>query len=145
MTDETKPSNELITELTAAIVSAYVTKNPLPVSELPGVIESVAHSVARLGQPPAEPVVEVRKPAVSVRKSLTHDYLVSLEDGKQYRTLKRHLSGLGLTPEEYRAKWNLPADYPMVAPAYAERRSALAKQLGLGRKPGMKRKPKGKA
>lgn len=144
MTDETKPSNELITELTAAIVSAYVTKNPLPVSELPGVIESVAHSVARLGQPPAEPVVEVRKPAVSVRKSLTHDYLVSLEDGKQYRTLKRHLSGLGLTPEEYRAKWNLPADYPMVAPAYAERRSALAKQLGLGRKPGMKRKPKGK-
>ena len=145
MTDETKPSNELITELTAAIVSAYVTKNPLPVSELPGVIESVAHSVARLGQPPAEPVVEVRKPAVSVRKSLTHDYLVSLEDGKQYRTLKRHLSGLGLTPEEYRTKWNLPADYPMVAPAYAERRSALAKQLGLGRKPGMKRKPKGKA
>lgn len=145
MTDETKPSNELITELTAAIVSAYVTKNPLPVSELPGVIESVAHSVARLGQPPAEPVVEVRKPAVSVRKSLTHDYLVSLEDGKQYRTLKRHLSGLGLTPEEYRAKWSLPADYPMVAPAYAERRSALAKQLGLGRKPGMKRKPKGKA
>ncbi|MCG7505909.1 MucR family transcriptional regulator [Mesorhizobium retamae] len=145
MTDETKPSNELITELTAAIVSAYVTKNPLPVSELPGVIESVAHSVARLGQPPAEPVVEARKPAVSVRKSLTHDYLVSLEDGKQYRTLKRHLSGLGLTPEEYRAKWNLPADYPMVAPAYAERRSALAKQLGLGRKPGMKRKPKGKA
>lgn len=146
MTEETRPSNDLITELTAAIVSAYVTKNPLPVSELPSVIASVAQSVGRLGQTSAEPVAEQKKPAVPIRKSVTHDYLISLEDGKQYRTLKRHLTGLGLTPDGYRAKWNLPADYPMVAPAYAEKRSALAKQLGLGRKPGMKqRKGRGKA
>lgn len=139
MADNDKVSNDLVTELTAAIVGAYVTKNPVPVSELPGVIASVADSIGRLGQTQPEVVPEPQKPAISIRKSLTHDYLISLEDGQQYRTLKRHLGKLGLTPEEYRAKWGLPVDYPMVAPAYAAKRSELAKQLGLGRKPGTKR------
>lgn len=138
MTDDNKVSNDLVTELTAAIVGAYVTKNPVPVSELPGVIASVADSIGRLGQGQAEVAQEPQKPAISIRKSLTHDYLISLEDGRQYRTLKRHLGKLGLTPEEYRAKWGLPIDYPMVAPAYAAKRSQLAKSLGLGRKPGAK-------
>ncbi|MFE0016062.1 MucR family transcriptional regulator [Mesorhizobium sp. NPDC059054] len=146
MADDNKVSNDLVTELTAAIVGAYVTKNPVPVSDLPGVIASVADSIGRLGQGQAEVAPEPQKPAVSIRKSLTHDYLISLEDGQQYRTLKRHLGKLGLTPEEYRAKWGLPVDYPMVAPAYAAKRSELARSLGLGRKPGTKRgKPKGKA
>ncbi|WP_379064139.1 MucR family transcriptional regulator [Mesorhizobium sp. UC22_110] len=136
---EDKVSNDLVTELTAAIVGAYVTKNPVPVSDLPGVIASVADSIGRLGQTQAEVAPEPQKPAISIRKSLTHDYLISLEDGQQYRTLKRHLGKLGLTPEEYRAKWGLPVDYPMVAPAYAAKRSELAKKLGLGRKPGTKR------
>lgn len=145
MTDDNKISNDLVTELTAAIVGAYVTKNPVPVSELPGVIASVADSIGRLGQAQAEVAQEPQKPAISIRKSLTHEYLISLEDGQQYRTLKRHLGKLGLTPEEYRAKWGLPVDYPMVAPAYAAKRSELAKRLGLGRKPGATRgKPKAK-
>ncbi|QAZ47043.1 MucR family transcriptional regulator [Mesorhizobium sp. Pch-S] len=139
MAEDNKVSNDLVTELTAAIVGAYVTKNPVPVSDLPGVIASVADSIGRLGQTQAEVVPEPQKPAISIRKSLTHDYLISLEDGQQYRTLKRHLGKLGLTPEEYRAKWGLPVDYPMVAPAYAAKRSELAKKLGLGRKPGTKR------
>lgn len=138
MADDNRISNDLVTELTAAIVGAYVTKNPVPVSELPGVIASVADSIGRLGQAQAEAAPEPQKPAISIRKSLTHDYLISLEDGQQYRTLKRHLGKLGLTPEEYRAKWGLPVDYPMVAPAYAAKRSELAKKLGLGRKPGTK-------
>ncbi|HEV2502605.1 MAG TPA: MucR family transcriptional regulator [Mesorhizobium sp.] len=139
MAEDNKVSNDLVTELTAAIVGAYVTKNPVPVSDLPGVIASVADSIGRLGQAQAEAAPEPQKPAISIRKSLTHDYLISLEDGQQYRTLKRHLGKLGLTPEEYRAKWGLPVDYPMVAPAYAAKRSELAKKLGLGRKPGTKR------
>ncbi|CAM5477175.1 Transcriptional regulatory protein ros [Mycolicibacterium aubagnense] len=139
MAEDNKVSNDLVTELTAAIVGAYVTKNPVPVSDLPGVIASVADSIGRLGQTQAEIAPEPQKPAISIRKSLTHDYLISLEDGQQYRTLKRHLGKLGLTPEEYRAKWGLPVDYPMVAPAYAAKRSELAKKLGLGRKPGTKR------
>ncbi len=139
MAEDSKVSNDLVTELTAAIVGAYVTKNPVPVSDLPGVIASVADSIGRLGQAQAEAAPEPQKPAISIRKSLTHDYLISLEDGQQYRTLKRHLGKLGLTPEEYRAKWGLPVDYPMVAPAYAAKRSELAKKLGLGRKPGTKR------
>ncbi|MFD9899386.1 MucR family transcriptional regulator [Mesorhizobium sp. NPDC059025] len=139
MAEDNKVSNDLVTELTAAIVGAYVTKNPVPVSDLPGVIASVADSIGRLGQTQAEVAPEPQKPAISIRKSLTHDYLISLEDGQQYRTLKRHLGKLGLTPEEYRAKWGLPVDYPMVAPAYAAKRSELAKKLGLGRKPGTKR------
>ncbi|MFD9896921.1 MucR family transcriptional regulator [Mesorhizobium sp. NPDC059025] len=131
-------TTDLVTELTAEIVSAYVTKNPVPVSELPSVIASVFQSVSNLNGR-QEPTVEPQKPKVSVRRSVTRDHIISLEDGKQYKTLKRHLTTLGLTPEGYRAKWSLPADYPMVAESYAEQRSELAKKLGLGRKTNPKR------
>lgn len=131
-------TTDLLTELTAEIVSAYVTKNSVPVSELPSVIASVFQSVSKLNER-QEPTLESQTPKVPVKKSVTRDYIISLEDGKQYKTLKRHLTALGLTPEAYRAKWSLPADYPMVAESYAEQRSELAKKLGLGRKPNQQR------
>ena len=131
MTDNT------IRELTAEIVSAYVSNNAVSRADLAGVVEGIATALARLGKSP-EP--EPLTPPVSIRKSVTPDFLISLEDGKRYKSLKRHLGVRGLTPEEYRAKWNLPADYPMVAPNYAAARSALAKSLGLGRKPAPKAK-----
>lgn len=128
-------SNQLI-ELTADIVAAYVSNNPLPVAELPGLIAQIHSSIDKLGTPaaPAEELT-LRMP---IKKTVTPEYIISLEDGKQYKTLKRHLSGLGLTPDEYRAKWSLPRDYPMVAQSYSARRSELAKSLGLGRKPAEK-------
>ncbi|MFD9899689.1 MucR family transcriptional regulator [Mesorhizobium sp. NPDC059054] len=138
MAEENPPSTDILTELTAEIVSAYVANNPVPVSELPGVIASVFHSLSGINSP-KEPIVEPQKPRISIKKSVTRDYIISLEDGKQYRTLKRHLTTLGLTPEQYREKWSLPSDYPMVAESYSEQRSALAKNLGLGRKPKGKR------
>ncbi|MBR2690448.1 MAG: MucR family transcriptional regulator [Aquamicrobium sp.] len=137
MAEDRKPSNDVLTELTADIVGAYVANNPVPVSDLPSVIASVFQSMANLGIP-SEPIVEPLKPRVPVRKSITPDYLISLEDGKQYKTLKRHLAKLGLSPEQYREKWSLPQDYPMVAASYSEQRSALAKNLGLGKKPSQK-------
>lgn len=121
-------------ELTADIVSAYVSKNPTPMSELTNVISAVHAalnalangSVAKVEEPPKEP-------AVSIKKSVTAEYIICLEDGKKFKSLKRHLrSSYDMSPEQYRQKWKLPADYPMVAPAYAERRSALAKSMGLG-------------
>ncbi len=126
-------------ELTADIVSAYVGRNSLPVSELPRLIAEVNMAVARLEAPEPEPVVKP-KPMVSVKSSVTPDYIICLEDGKRFKSLRRHLnSSFGLSPEQYRAKWDLPADYPMVAPNYATARSEMAKRLGLGRKPGSKR------
>ncbi|TJW67037.1 MAG: MucR family transcriptional regulator, partial [Mesorhizobium sp.] len=116
-------------------VSAYVSNNPLPVGELPALIGQV-HTALKgtMGGLVAKP--EDLKPAVPIRKSVTPDYIISLEDGKKFKSLKRHLAThYGLTPEEYRAKWGLSADYPMVAPNYAAARSALAKTMGLGRKP----------
>jgi predicted transcriptional regulator len=123
-------------ELAAKVVAAYTSNNPLPKSELPDLILAVHSAVDRLGKKPDTALVqvEVRPPAVSVRKSVTPDYLICLEDGKRFRSMRRHLKLLGLTPEQYREKWNLPSDYPMVAPNYAAQRSALAKKLGLGRK-----------
>ncbi|MFE0018389.1 MucR family transcriptional regulator [Mesorhizobium sp. NPDC059054] len=138
MAGETLPSTDKLTELTADIVSAYVGNNPVPVPDLPGVIASVFRSLSSINSP-KETVSEPQKPKISIRKSVTRDYIVSLEDGKRYRTLKRHLATLGLTPEQYREKWSLPSDYPMVAESYSQQRSALAKNLGLGRKPGQKR------
>lgn len=117
----------------AEIVCAYVSHNPLPATELPALIRSVEAALTKTSSEPqaaAEPPV----PAVSVKKSVTHEAIISLEDGKPYKTLKRHLSKLGLTPEGYRAKWGLPGDYPMVAKSYSEKRSGLAKALGLGRR-----------
>ena len=121
-------------ELTAHIVSAYVAKNRLPASGLGELIASVASSIGGLNQPP-EPATPPPTPAVNPRRSVTPDYIICLEDGKKFKSLKRHLDvHYGLTPDEYREKWGLKPDYPMVAPNYAASRSELAKSLGLGRK-----------
>jgi len=124
-----------IVELTADVVSAYVSHNAIPAAELPGLIGQIHASFRALASRAPEEVEEPQQPAVSVKKSVTPDYIVCLEDGKKFRTLKRHLGvHHDLTLDAYRAKWNLPADYPMVAPNYAAARSALAKKMGLGRK-----------
>ena len=121
-------------ELAAEIVAAFVSNNPLPKAELPSLIHAVHMAVVRLAAGPesAQPQIEEKTPAVPIRKSITPDFLICLDDGKRFKSLRRHLAGLGLTPEQYREKWNLPSDYPMVAPNYAAQRSALAKQIGLG-------------
>jgi predicted transcriptional regulator len=122
--------------LAAEVVAAYVSNNPLPKSDLPDLILAVHSSLTRLGSEPehALPQVEAKAPAVPIRKSVTPDYLICLDDGKRFKSLRRHLRALGLTPEQYREKWKLPSDYPMVAPNYAAQRSALAKKIGLGQK-----------
>jgi predicted transcriptional regulator len=123
-----------LASITADIVSSYVANNSVHRADLLNVIASVHAALQGLVAPkPAEP--ERPEPAVSIRKSVTPDFLISLEDGKKYKTLKRHLGKLGLTPDEYRAKWGLPADYPMVAPNYAQKRSELARSSGLGQQP----------
>jgi predicted transcriptional regulator len=121
-------------ELASEIVAAFVTNNPLPKGELPSLILAVHTAVVRLAAvPESVPLqIEVKTPAVPIRRSITPDFLICLDDGKRFKSLRRHLTGLGLTPEQYREKWNLPSDYPMVAPNYAAQRSALAKQIGLG-------------
>ena len=119
-------------EMAAEVVAAFVSNNPLPKGELPALIQTLHDALMRLsvGVDDAAPKEEPKQPAVS--KSITPDYLICLEDGKKFKSLKRHLGTLGLTPDQYRAKWNLPADYPVVAPNYAATRSALAKAIGLG-------------
>jgi len=119
--------------LTAEIVSAYVSNNSVSANDLPGLINQVHSALTRVssghGEVPSEPL----KPAISVKRSITPDYIVCLEDGKKFKSLKRHLrTQYNMTPEAYREKWDLPADYPMVAPNYAAARSQLAKQMGLG-------------
>ena len=122
-------------ELTAEVVAAYVSNNSVPVSELPGLIADVYGALGRTTTAPAAPLAEKPKPAVPVKKSVTDDFIICLEDGKKFKSLKRHLmTHYSLTPEDYREKWDLPADYPMVAPNYAAARSRLAKQMGLGHK-----------
>ena len=122
-------------EIIAEIVSAYVSNNAVPVEALPDLIASVAAAVGRLTRDITAVEAKPPKPAVPVRGSLTLDYIVCLEDGKKFKSIKRHLASRhGMSPNEYRAKWNLPADYPMVAPSYTAARSRLAKQMGLGRK-----------
>lgn len=124
-----------ITSLTADIVSAYVSNNPVPTGELAALIGNVHKSLMTLGAGEQEAPAEPKKPAVPVKKSVHEDYIICLEDGKKFKSLKRHLSTrYGLSPDEYRQKWGLPSDYPMVAPSYATARSALAKTMGLGRK-----------
>ena len=120
------------------IVTAFVSNNPLPKGELPALIHAVHSAVEALATGPesAPPQVEAKAPAVPIRKSVTPDFLICLDDGKRFKSLRRHLAGLGLTPEQYREKWNLPSDYPMVAPNYAAQRSALAKKIGLGQSRG---------
>jgi len=123
--------------LTAEIVAAYVSNNPVPASQLPELITEVHRSLQTLSSPPAAEEPEPRKPAVPVKKSVSHDHVTCLEDGLQFKSLKRHLAAVhGMTPDEYRLKWGLRPDYPMVAPAYSSERSKLAMSMGLGRKDG---------
>src|SRR5277367_2424480 len=122
-------------ELTAEIVTAFVSNNSVPPGELSALIQTVHAAVTRLadgGESSAPTPVEAQAPAVAIRKSVTSDYLICLEDGKQFKSLRRHLTALGMTPHQYRQKWQLPADYPMVAANYAAQRSEMAKKIGLG-------------
>ncbi|MEW9854136.1 MucR family transcriptional regulator [Novosphingobium sp. M1R2S20] len=132
-------TNEMLITLTSDIVSAHVSNNSVPLEDLPSLITNVYSALSGLGS--AEPVQEEKpEPAVSIRASVKPDYIVCLEDGKKLKMLKRHLmTHYNMTPEEYRQRWNLPADYPMVAPNYAEKRRELAKKIGLGRKPNARR------
>jgi MucR family transcriptional regulator, transcriptional regulator of exopolysaccharide biosynthesis len=119
--------------LTATIVSAYVSNNSVPAQELSNLINQVHSALTRVSSGQADLPSEPLRPAVSVKKSITPEHIVCLEDGKKFKSLKRHLrTQYGMTPEQYREKWGLPADYPMVAPNYAQARSQLAKQMGLG-------------
>ena len=129
-----KVAEDGLLRMTADVVAAYLSNNALPTGQLPEVISAVYLSLKALERKGGEAVSEPLKPAVAIRKSVTPDYLICLEDGKKLKMLKRHLrSTYNLTPDEYRQKWGLPADYPMVAPNYAEQRSAFAKKIGLGR------------
>lgn len=122
-------------ELTAEIVSAYVSSNNLGSDGLPNLIREVHSALHRTATGAVEPASEPPRPAVPVKRSISADYIVCLEDGQKFKSLKRHLrTHYDLTPEQYREKWGLPADYPMVAPNYAKARSTLAKQMGLGQK-----------
>jgi len=127
------PHGELL-RMTTDVVAAYLGKNDLPADQIPNVINTVFGSLRDLDGGSGEIKSEPPKPAVSVRKSVAPDYIICLEDGKKLKMLKRHLRTMyNMSPDEYRAKWNLPSDYPMVAPNYAKQRSEFAKQIGLGR------------
>jgi predicted transcriptional regulator len=131
MSDTMTSTNNI--ELAAEIVSAYVSNNSVPSGDLPQLINDVHAALQRVGTGTAVTPAEPPKPAVAVKKSVTNDHIICLEDGKKFKSLKRHLrTQYGLSPEEYREKWGLPSDYPMVAPNYAKARSNLAKQMGLG-------------
>lgn len=137
MADTTLQGNELLfVEYTSRVVSAYVSNNVVHSTELPKLIDSVYSALQIVSHTTqASPPIEKPKPPVPVRKSIEHDYLICLEDGRRFKSLKRHLmTSFNMTPDQYREKWDLPADYPMVAPAYAAARSKLAKEMGLGRK-----------
>lgn len=129
------PSADLL-GLTAEIVSAHVSNNPVSLADLPNLIQDVYRTLSSVGQPIVAPEPERPQPAVPVKKSVTPDYLICLEDGKKLKMLKRHLqTSYNLTPDQYRERWGLQSDYPMVAPNYAKHRSTLAKKIGLGTKP----------
>jgi predicted transcriptional regulator len=129
---ENSPSTNYI-ELAADIVSAYVSNNSVPAADLPALIGEVHLALSKVANGGAETPAEAPKPAVSIKKSVTPDYIICLEDGKKFKSLKRHLrTQYNMTPEQYREKWGLAPDYPMVAPNYAKARSELAKEMGLG-------------
>ena len=133
--DTQNDMQETLVTLTADIVAAHVINNSVAVSDLPLLIANVHGALANLGGSKPEPEAKKQEPAVSIRASIKPDYIVCLEDGKKLKMLKRHLmTHYQMTPDDYRAKWNLPADYPMVAPNYAEQRRSLAKKIGLGTK-----------
>lgn len=133
--EDKSQSNELI-EMTADIVSAYVSNNSVVPADLPSLIDQTFIALQQAATKESQPRSVPLNPAVSIKKSVTPEYIICLEDGKKFKSLKRHLrTSYNLTPEEYREKWGLPYDYPMVAPNYAAQRSAMAKKIGLGRKP----------
>ncbi|MEO0689271.1 MAG: MucR family transcriptional regulator [Pseudomonadota bacterium] len=139
MQEQNSELNETLITLTSDIVAAHLSNNDVAVEDVPSLITNVFGALSGLGQP-AEAAEERPEPAVSVRASIKPDYIVCLEDGKKLKMLKRYLrTNYDMTPEQYRARWNLPSDYPMVAPNYAEKRRDLAKKIGLGRKPGARR------
>ena len=122
-----------LVELTADIAAAYLSANTVPAGDLPGLIQTIHQALSGVSSGAPAPAAEPAKPAVPVKKSITPDYLISLEDGKKYKSLKRHLrTKYNMTPEDYRTKWGLPKDYPMVAPNYAKARSEMARSMGLG-------------
>jgi predicted transcriptional regulator len=138
----TAKTDELL-KLASDIVAAYVSNNPIPASDVPAMIKTVHGTLGVLAESSKNDSATAQKPAVSIKRSITPDYIVCLEDGKKLKMLKRYLrSTYGMTPEAYRAKWGLPADYPMVAPNYAAQRSKFAKQIGLGRSPSSGRRGK---
>ncbi len=138
---ENPNANELL-ELTTEIVSAHVGNNSIALGDMPQLIQDVYKTLAIVGTTPAVP--ERPKPAVSIKKSVFPDYVVCLEDGKKLKMLKRHLkTSYNMTPDQYRERWGLPPEYPMVAPNYAKHRSALAKKIGLGTKPRKRRRKAG--
>lgn len=139
LTDQQSPD---LVEQSAKIVAAYVGHNPVTPDGIPVLLASVHRALQQLGGHAPAPPPEPTKPPVPIKKTITPDHLISLEDGKPYKSLKRHLAVRGLTPQEYRTKWGLPSDYPMVASNYAEARSKLAKQIGLGRKAAAPPEPK---
>lgn len=126
-----------VLRMTVDIIAAYISRNPLEASQIPDAIHRVFDTLAGVSASPAVGKAAPRAPAVPVRRSVMADYIVCLEDGRKLKMLKRHLkTAYNLTPDEYRSRWNLPSDYPMVAPSYAQRRSDFAKKIGLGRKVG---------
>jgi predicted transcriptional regulator len=140
MADDTKEASVLL-GLCANMVAAYVSNNPVPAADLPAMIRNVHTAVCGLTDGSSQIQATSQKPAVPVRRSVTPDYVVCLEDGKKLKMLKRYLRGnYDMSPEQYRAKWGLPAEYPMVAPNYSEKRSEFAKKIGLGRTSSSKRK-----
>ncbi|MCC6468658.1 MAG: MucR family transcriptional regulator [Alphaproteobacteria bacterium] len=144
MTDQndTKSSQSEILRMTAEVVASYLGNNMLPSAQIPDVINTVYGALTGINTGGGDSKSEPQKPAVPLKKSIAPDYIICLEDGKKLKMLKRHLrTTYGLTPDEYRTKWGLPADYPMVAPNYAAQRSAFAKKIGLGRTAG---KPRGR-
>ena len=130
-----EPATSNHIELAADIVSAFVSNNAVPSAELPALIANVHSALAKVANGQTEKPTEAPVPPVPIKKSITPDFLISLEDGRRYKSLRRHLATRGLTPEQYREKWGLPRDYPMVAPNYAKQRSELAKAIGLGQLP----------
>jgi predicted transcriptional regulator len=141
LSQELNEASELLITLTADIVAAHVSNNSVAVSDISLLIKNVHSALSSVSE--TEEVLVPQEPAVPVRNSVKRDFIICLEDGMKLKMLKRHLmTHFNMTPDEYRAKWNLPADYPMVAPAYAETRRTLAKAIGLGRAPGSGRKKK---
>ena len=132
-TDNSMIDGEFLEQVTE-IVSAYVSHNSIAPVDLPTLIASTHLALRSLAKSPVSEVAEQLTPAVPIRKSVTPDFIICLDDGKKFKSMKRHLAGLGMTPDEYRAKWGLPADYPMVASNYSVARSSMAKNIGLGRK-----------